>query len=154
MALRTLSLVLGALGAAVAFGSAGCGDRPFLRADPPVASGGVSVALTGQRCRRRVRQDQNGILDLVLALRVTNAGSAPLAIAPARLVLHARGDTSQPDDADAPVELAPGGAASVRVHFRAWNNARCNEPLSVSFDGAVSPPILRPLAFTPEASDV
>jgi hypothetical protein len=134
--------------------AAGCADRPFLRADPPVASGGVSAALVGQRCRRRVRHDQNGILDLVLALRVTNAGPAPLSIVPARLLLHVGSDTAQPDDFDAPFTLPPGGGAPLRVHFRAWSNAACPETLGVSFEGAISGQTLRPLSFVPEASDV
>ena len=139
---------------ATAAALAACADHPFLRADPPVTNGGVSVGLTGQRCRRRVRHDQNGILDLVLALRVTNAGPTPLTITPARLVFRVRGDTATPDDADAPLDLAPGGAAPIRVHFRAWSNARCNEPLGVSFEGAIPGPPLPPLGFIPEGSDV
>jgi hypothetical protein len=142
------------VGVALTLSTTACANRPFVRADPPTASGGVSVALTGQRCRRRVRHDLNGILDLVLALRVTNAGPAAVTIAPARLLLHVRGDTAGPDDFDAPQTLAPGGAASVRVHFRAWSNAACTETLGVSFEGAISSPRLRALWFVPEASDV
>ncbi|HVU53172.1 MAG TPA: hypothetical protein VHL80_20955 [Polyangia bacterium] len=139
-------LVIGALAAA-------CSDRPFLRRDPPVTTGGVTVALVGQRCRRRVRHDQNGILDLVLALRVTNAGPAPVSIVPARLALVVRGDATEPDDHDAPFALGPGLSSPVRVHYRAWSNARCDEPMSVALDAALSEPTLRPLTFTPEASD-
>jgi hypothetical protein len=99
-----------------------------------------------------VRHDLNGILDLVLALRVTNGGPTPLTIVPARLVLHVRGDTAPPDDFDAPLTLAPGDSAPVRVHYRAWGNARCDEPLALSLDGALSAPFPL-LTFTPEASD-
>lgn len=132
---------------------AACADRPFVRNDPPVTNGGVTVALAGQRCRRRVRHDQNGILDLVLALRVTNGGPAPLTIDPARLALVVRGDANLPDEHGAPVTIGPGLSSPVRVHYRAWSNARCDEPMSVSLDAALSVPTLQPLTFTPEASD-
>jgi hypothetical protein len=138
---------------ALAASLAGCGDRPFVRSDPPVTSAGVTVALAGQQCRRRVRHDQNGILDLVLALRVTNAGPAPITIVPARLALVVRGDANLPDDHDAASTLAPGRSSTVRVRYRAWINARCNEPMSISLDGALSEPTLQPLTFTPEAAD-
>jgi hypothetical protein len=138
---------------AASLGASACADRPFVRADPPVTSGGVTAALAGQQCRRRVRHDQNGILDLVLVLRVSNAGPPPVTVDPARLALVVRGDATLPDDHGAPFTLGPGLSAAVRVHYRAWSNARCDEPMSVSADAALSRPTLRPLAFTPEASD-
>jgi hypothetical protein len=130
----------------------GCADRPFLRSDPPVTSAGVTVGLAGQQCRRRVRHDQNGILDLVLAINVTNTGPAPITVVPAHLSLTVRGDTTQPDDHGAPFNLGPGVTSPTRVHYHAWTNARCNEAMALSFDGAVPTPP-RPLNFTPEASD-
>jgi hypothetical protein len=146
-------LRVGAATFAVAAAVAACGDRPFVRADPPATSAGVTVALAGQRCRRRVRHDQNGILDLELALRVTNGGPASITIVPARLSLVVRGDVAEPDEHDAPFSLAPGATAPVRIHYRPWINARCDEPMAVSLDAALSAPTLRPLIFTPEASD-
>jgi hypothetical protein len=133
--------------------AASCADRPFVRSDPPVASGGVTVALAGQQCRRRVRHDQNGILDLVLALRVTNGGAAPITVDPARLSLVVRGDANLPDEHGPPLTIGAGLSSPVRVHYRAWSNARCDEPMSVSLDAALSVPTLQPLTFTPEASD-
>jgi hypothetical protein len=137
-ATRWVRFALLSFGASLAITS--CGDRPFVRADPPVASAGFTIALAGQQCRRRVRHDQNGILDLVLAIRVTNASRESLTIVPARLALIVRGDASLPDGHGDPFTLAAGLSSQVRVHYRAWTNARCDEPMALSFDGAVPPP--------------
>jgi hypothetical protein len=132
---------------------AGCGDRPFLRADPPVTSGGFSVALVGQRCRRRVRRDQNGILDLELAMRVENRDAAPFELVPAQIELRVRSDAALPDGHGVPLRLDAHEGTVVRVHFHAWSNARCDEPMSLSLAGALAggPPLV--LSFVPEASD-
>jgi hypothetical protein len=139
--------------ALLAAAAVGCGDRPFLRADPTVTSGGVSVALVGQRCRRRVRRDQNGILDLELAMRVENRDAAPVALLPAQIELRVRGDTALPDGHGVPLQLDAHQSTPLRIHFHAWSNARCDEPMSVSVAGALSgaPPVV--LTFVPEASD-
>ena len=118
-----------------------------------MASAGVTVTLAGQQCRRRVRHDKNGIHDLVLALRVTNGGTAPITVVPGRLALVVRRDANLPDDHGPPLTIGPGVSSAVRVHYRAWSNARCDEPMSVSLDAALSVPTLQPLTFTPEASD-
>jgi hypothetical protein len=136
----------------VAAAAAGCADRPFLRADPPVTNGGVTVALAGQQCRRRVRHDQNGILDLVLAVSVTNAGLTPVTVDPAHLTLVVRGDASRPDDHDAPFTLAPGRSSLTRAHFHAWSDAKCTEPMTLTLEGVLPTPP-RSLSFIPEASD-
>jgi hypothetical protein len=143
---------------AVAVWLVGCGDRPFLRTDPPVAIEGLSVALVGQRCGRRVRRDLNEILDLVLEVRVANAGPAPVTIDPARFTLLAERDATPPDEHDAVLELAPGRASRLRVHFHRWGNYACNRPMALSLDGVITlagrPLRLRSLSFVPEASDV
>jgi hypothetical protein len=146
-ATRCALLAVGASWASIA-----CGDRTFVRADPPATSGGVTVALAGQKCRRRVRHDQNGLLDLYLEVNVSNAGPAPVTIVPASLSLVLRGDASLPHDSDAPSTLPPGASSRVRVHYIAWSNARCNEPMSLSLAGALPAPPA-PLGFVPEASD-
>jgi hypothetical protein len=145
-----------ALGAAIAAGGCG-GDRPFVRADAPVARDSVTVSLAGQQCRRRTRRDQNDILDLVLAVRVTNGAPAPLSVVPARLRLVVRGDAALPEEHGDALPLAPGQSADVRVHYRPWNSGGCNQPMSLSAGGALEleghPLELPDLTFVPEASD-
>jgi hypothetical protein len=145
-----------ALAAALAGGGCG-GDRPFVRADAPAARDGVTVSLAAQQCRRRTRRDQNDILDLVLALRVTNAGPPPLTVIPARFQLRVREDTVPPEEHGNPLSLAPGQSADVRVHYRPWNSGACNQPMSLSTGGALEREgralELPALAFVPEASD-
>ena len=129
-----------------------------MRTDPPAVSGGVAVALVAQRCGRRVRRDLNEILDLVLDVRVTNDGRAPVRIGPTHLQLLVGGDATPPDGAGPPVDLASGRASELRLHFHRWGNATCAAPMSLSLDDALErggrPLRLRALTFVPEAGDV
>jgi hypothetical protein len=142
---------------AVAAVVAGCADRPFLRAEPPVEQDGVTVSLAGQRCGRRTRHDLNDVLDLVLAVRVTNTGPAPVTIVPTRFLLVAGGEATAPDGAAGPMELSPGEGRQGHVHYHQWGSARCNSAMTLALADAVErggePLPLPPLTFVPEGSD-
>jgi hypothetical protein len=147
------------LAVAVAMGTGllGCVNRPFVRLDPPVERAGVAVALLGQRCGRRVRRDQNGILDLILAARVTNDRDEPVTVTPARLALIVRGEPTPPEGHGPPFNVRPHHAFDLQVHYQAWGNARCDEPLALAPAGAIEtaegPLGLPPVSFVPESFD-
>jgi hypothetical protein len=136
-----------------------CSERPFVRADPPASDADVTVSLVSQRCGRRTRRDLNDVLDLLLTVHVTNGGRATARITPARIKLIFRGDAgTEPERHGLPSDLPPGSSSDLQVHFFRWGSAKCDEPMALSFDGAIEVQgrglRLRPLFFVAEASDV
>jgi hypothetical protein len=53
--------------------------------------------------------------------------------------------------------VPPGASVPVEVRFRRIGNARCNQDMELSLEGAVAqnglPLTLRPIAFVPEKKD-
>lgn len=144
-------------------GFVGCADRPFVRADAPASSEGVTVALVGQKCGREAWYENYDVLDLDMVVRVTNASPLPVQVIPAQMRLLARGNSatpraSRPKWEDSPVELAPNSTRDVNVHFQRWGNAKCNEEMQLSVDRAMEMSgrdlALRPLSFVATPSDV
>jgi hypothetical protein len=144
------STLLASLAVATLLG-VGCASRPAYRADAPVTTPeGVTVALVGQKCDRRSRQDTNDILDLVVDARVTNNSPDPVTVDPKHLRLIVAGDATSPDRPPEPFTLAPGAASDINVHYHRWGsiNARCNTRMSLYFDGAAPP-----ISFIPAHKD-
>jgi hypothetical protein len=118
-------------------GVVGCADRPFVRADPPVTSDGVTMALVGQKCGREAWYENYDVLNLEMVVRVTNGTSSPVDIMPAQMRLLARGNSqvprsSKPKWEDGPLELQPNASTDVRVHFQRWGNAKCDQEMQLS----------------------
>jgi hypothetical protein len=147
------------LAACFLFGAAlgGCTPQPFLRSDGPAAAGGVAVAPLNQRCGRRYDNPMSDVLDLTMALQVSNSAGEPATFLPEDLRLMVDGDVVSPDSHDPPAEIPPGFAKAVSVHFLRYGDAKCNEPMSLSLAHAVrlgnKELNVRPIYFTPTASD-
>ena len=144
-------------------GFGGCADRPFVRTDAPAASAGVTVALVGQKCGREAWYENYDVLDLDMVVRVTNTSPLPVEVIPAQMRLLARGNSatpraSRPRWEDSPVQLAPNATTDVDVHFQRWGNAKCNQEMQLSVDGAMEMSgrslAVRPLSFVASPSDV
>ena len=128
---------VGLVACATVLGLVGCADRPFVRADAPVTSDGVTMALVGQKCGREAWYENYDVLNLEMVVRVTNRTSIPVDIMPSQMRLLARGNSqvprsSEPKWEDAPLELQPNSAANVRVHFQRWGNAKCDQEMQLS----------------------
>jgi len=118
--------------------ASGCA-QPFLRSDPPVQSGGVSIGLAEQMCDRMI--DPNwayaDILGLDVWIRVVNASAGDVAFDPKKVRLLADGAARPPHDADSGKTILTGTTAIFKVHFlQRDENLACNVPMALSVDGA------------------
>jgi hypothetical protein len=131
--------------------------RPFVRTDGSATNGGVTVALSGQRCGRRNWVKTMTVLDLRLAVLVSNRSATSVTVAPRQFLLLARGDATPPEDDPPSQTLPPGASLPIQLHFRYVGLAQCNEQLFLSLDHTVEMRghslSLRPLPFVPESSD-
>jgi len=159
--MKKLVLSIGFVGVCGLGGCASTG-RPFVKTDGPSTSSGVTVALKDQRCARRKYDKMNDVLDLRMAVQVTNGSPTPVTVDPTEFRLLARGNEavadSTPPTGNAPeTALPPGGSAPVDVRFRRFGNARCNQDMQLSLDRAVEKGghevPLRPITFMPERND-
>ena len=64
---------------AIVMAALGCAERPFVRADPPVSSDGVTVALVGQKWREAWYENYD-VLDLDMVVQVTNGTAFSVAV--------------------------------------------------------------------------
>ena len=148
---------------AIVMAALGCAERPFVRADPPVSSDGVTVALVGQKCGREAWYENYDVLDLDMVVQVTNGTAFPVAVIPAEMRLLARGNSpiprsSKPKWEDSPLTLEPNSTASVRVHFQRWGNAKCDQEMQLSpgrsMELSGKDLTLPPLSFVATLTDV
>jgi hypothetical protein len=143
----------------VLFGAAlgSCTPRPFLRTDGPTSAGGVTVAPLNQRCGRRYDNPISDVLELTMALQVSNSAGEPATFLPEDVRLMVDGEVVPPEARDPAAEIAPGSSKVLSVHFLRYGDATCNEPMSLSLAHAVrlgnGELSVRPLYFTPNASD-
>lgn len=134
-----------------------CAPQPFVKSDGPTAAGGVTVAPINQRCGRRYDNPISDVLDLTMALQVSNASNAPVTFLPEDVRLMVNGDAVPPEAHVPPAEIAPGSTKEVSVHFLRYGDAKCNAPMSLSLTHALkignNDLNARPLYFTPTNSD-
>jgi hypothetical protein len=140
----------------------GCAERPFVRADQPMTTQGVTVALTGQKCGREGWNEAYDVLDLEMVVNVANGTMSPIEVVPAEMRLLANGNSAVPRSSspkweDAPLQIAPNSNANVRVHFYRRGNAKCDQNMQLSLDGSIDQAgrrlALPPLSFVPSRSD-
>jgi hypothetical protein len=147
------------IGAGLLFAAAvaGCAPQPFVRSDGPVAASGVVVALVNQRCGRRYDNPISDVLDLTMALQVSNSADLPATFQAKDLRLVVDGDVVEPDNRDPPAEIPPRVTKPVSVRFVRYGDARCNEPMQLLLVHAIRlgdrELEVRPLSFTPNNSD-
>jgi hypothetical protein len=135
--MRRLGLIAFVLAFAPAVGCA----HPFLRADPPVQSRGVTVGLVDQQCDRMIDPNWSyaDILGLDVRIRVVNASAGDVALDPKKVRLLADGEARAPHDADSRRTILSGTTATFRVHFLERDeNLACNVPMALSVAGAVA----------------
>jgi hypothetical protein len=138
-------------------GLVGCAGHPFVKSDSLTTPEGVTISLLNQKCGRMTWDRNSDVLDLDVVAQVRNSGVEPVEIVPSQLLLVARGNVTRPKRSDETTFVAPGVSTPVRVHYRRVGNAKCNESMSLSVDGAIEVGGrtlgLRPLTFVPERSD-
>ncbi len=147
---------------AVLWAVCGCAEKPFVRVDPPVTSGGVTVELVGQKCGREARNEAYDVLDLEVALKVTNGTMAPIEVIPAEMRLLAKGNAPTPRSSaprweSASIQIPPTGSGNVQVHFYRPGNAKCDQTMRLSFGHSIDDSgralVLPPVAFVPSSYD-
>jgi hypothetical protein len=135
----------------------GCAGQPFFKTDGPSTASGVTVALSTETCGRRYDEPLADVLDLTMQVRITNEGDTPASITPDELRLLVAGDATAPSASDPPQQIAPGASCPVTLHFHRYGDAKCNEPMQLSFTHAVAierrSVDLHPLVFVPSRSD-
>ena len=146
------SVVLGACAFA-------CAGKTFVRADPPIATQGISIALVDETCALDSDPEQGGtfVLDLGITLRVTDGAGAPISFHPDRARLVFAGRETLSDDRPEAIGVGVGSKKNLRVHFvQKGKDVGCNNLMSLALDKAVElggkPLTLAPMAFQPSNS--
>jgi hypothetical protein len=134
-----------------------CAAQPFRRSDGPSRSEGVAVTPINQQCDRRFDNPMADVLDLEMAVQVTNSTDVPASVDPGNVRLAVDGDLTPPRAGGKPIEVAPGSSKSISLKFLRYGDAKCDEPMTLSLEHAVHlggrELKMRPLAFVPSDSD-
>ena len=93
----------------VGAGVIACAGKTFVRADPPIATQGISIALVDETCALDSDPEQGGtfLLDLGLTLRLTDGAGAPVSFHPDRARLVFAGRETVSDDRPSRSASAP-----------------------------------------------
>jgi hypothetical protein len=139
----------------------GCASHPFVRADPPVESGGVRVGLVDQRCDRQIDPNWSyaDILGLALRVEVSNSTEGTITFDPAKVRLLADGEAREPHKSDRSGTVLAGGSRIFEVRFLERDgNLACNVPMALGVAGAAtvgsSTLPLRPITFLVSHDDI
>ena len=119
----------------------GCSDKTFFRADPPVSSQGLTMALVDQGCDLDQDPDVASayVQDTMVTVQVTNASPAAATIDTAHIRLAWNKQSIAPDSRPESVSLKPGGSSRVQLHFTPkGTDAACNNALTLSWNDAVT----------------
>jgi len=120
-----------------------CALSPAVRTSgPAVSKEGVRVAVVGQHCDGSTEPDYpTDVVDLTLALRVTNATPEAALVQTARLGLMAAEATKsaiEVSNADAQFVLAPGTERTFEIRFKTRELLRCSQAMRLDLARAVS----------------
>ena len=139
----------------------GCAAHPFVRADPPVESGGVRVGLVDQKCDREVDPNWSyaDILGLDLRVEVSNSTEGTISFDPAKVRLLADGEARKPHKSDRSATVLAGASKIFEVRFlERDDNLACNIPMALGIAGAAtagsSPVPLPPISFLVSRDDI
>ena len=141
-ALASLGLVLG------------CSDKTFFRADPPVSSQGLTMALVDQGCD--LDQDPEVasayVQDTMITVQVTNSSPAAATVDSSHVRLAWNKQSIAPDSRAESVVVKPAGSTRVQLHFTPkGTDAACNNAMTLSWNDAVTvdgkPVTVPPLKF-------
>jgi hypothetical protein len=134
-----------------------CAAQPFLRTDGPSVAGGIAVAPIDQRCGRRYDNPVSDVLDLTVAVQVTNSTDVPATVDPGNVRLTVDGDVTPPQSRQLPIEIPPGSSKAISLKFLRYGDAKCNEPMTLSLEHGVrlgSRELqMQPVSFVPSGSD-
>jgi hypothetical protein len=158
----TFAMNLGRIGFIIpAMVAVGCAAHPFVRADPPVESGGVRVGLVDQKCDREIDPNWSyaDILGLDLRVEVSNSTEGAISFDPAKVRLLADGEARKPHESDRSTTVLAGGSKIFEVRFlERDDNLACNVPMALGVAGAAmagsSPLPLRPIEFLVSRDDI
>ena len=130
--------VLVAVGLA-ALCTASCAGGNIVRVDKPLMTNGVAVSLVDETCRSWPTHGHGAQapLDLDLTLQIRNTGLENASVDVGALRMRAGNTWLTPLEEPFAEIIRPGARQWLDVHFVTGDDLRCNEPMALSFDGAL-----------------
>jgi hypothetical protein len=116
-----------------------CASGNIVRVEKPLTTKGVAVSLVDDTCRSRPTHvhDVHTFLDMDLMLQIRNTGLENASFHVGALRLLAGSTSLAPLEGPFAETIRPGSRQWLDVHFVGGDDLRCNDPMTLSFSGAL-----------------